>query len=154
MKVVKAQEGTVAEVIKVQEIQGDMGESERMQLLQQHDGDVIVTLYDVEKGQIGSIEFCTSNGGGRYPVIAKKLRELVAELVALDESPWGNTSEITTIEPVLADKERLLTRIANLKKCQATSLAPNSPSLKMVYKRLVLDVLEHLLICDTARKLD
>jgi len=102
MKVVKAHEGTAAEYIKVQEIQGDMGETERMQLLQGPDGDVMLTMYNVEKQQIGSIEFCTSNGGGRYPVIAKKLRELVAELVALDESPWGNTSEITTFVPVKA----------------------------------------------------
>ncbi len=91
MKVVKDQEGTF---IKVQEMQGDMGESERMQLLQQPDGDVILSIYDVEKKQIGSIEFCAN---GCYPIIAKKLRELVAELVALDESPWGNTSEITTV---------------------------------------------------------
>ena len=106
MKIVKAQEGTEQEFIKVQEIQGDMGESERMQLLQQPDGDVIVTLYDVEKGQIGSIEFCTSNGGGRYPVIAKKLRELIAELVKLDASPWPNTAEITTVpaEDILPEK--------------------------------------------------
>ena len=82
MKVVIAQEGTAQEFIKVQEIQGDMGEAERMQLLQQPDGDVILSFYNVEKMQLGSIEFCTSNGGGRYPIIAKKLRELIAALRA------------------------------------------------------------------------
>lgn len=97
MKVVKAQEGTDAEFIKVQEIQGDMRESaSRMQLLQRPDGDVILSVYNVERQQTGSIRFCTRQGGGQYPVIAKKLRELIAELVALDESPWENTSEITS----------------------------------------------------------
>ncbi len=98
MKVVKAQEGTNAEFIKVQEIQGDMRESaSRMQLLQRPDGDVILSVYNAERRQSGSIRFCTRQGGGQYPVIAKKLRELIAELVALDESPWGNTSEIATV---------------------------------------------------------
>ena len=84
MKIVKAQEGTSAEFIKVQDIEGDVGEDDRMQLLQQPDGDVIISLYNPARGQIASIEFCTSNGGGRHPVIAKKLRELIAELVYLE----------------------------------------------------------------------
>ena len=92
MKIVKAQEGTNAEFIKVQEIEGDMGEDERMQLLQQPDGDVILSFYNVEKRQLGSIEFCTSNSGGRYPIIAKKLRELIAELV--------NDEALKTINPI------------------------------------------------------
>jgi len=65
----------------VGDIEGDMGETARMRLLVQADGDVVLTFYDVEKGFIGSLEFCSSSGGGRYPIIAKKLRELVAELV-------------------------------------------------------------------------
>ena len=108
MKVVKAQEGITAEFIKVQEIQGDMGEAERMQLLQQPDGDVILSLYNVEKGQTGSIEFCTRHGGGRYPIIAKKLRELIAELVKLDKSPWENTSEITTPKEIVVEQKTTL----------------------------------------------
>ncbi|KKL45707.1 hypothetical protein LCGC14_2352960 [marine sediment metagenome] len=145
MKVVKAQEGTPQEFIKVQEIQGDMGETERMQLLQQPDGDVIVTLYNAEKGRIGSIEFCTKTGGGRYPIIAKKLRELIAELVALDDSPWGNTSEITTIEPVEAEKEQLLARIQTQKERMAEIMTPRNWRLELVHRSLVLDILEHLL---------
>jgi len=65
----------------VDDIKGDMGETARLRLLVQADGDVVLTFYDVEKRFIDSLEFCSSNGGGRYPIIAKKLRELVAELV-------------------------------------------------------------------------
>lgn len=65
----------------VDDIEGDMGETARIRLLVQADGDVVLTFYDVKKGFIDSLEFCSSNGGGRYPIIAKKLRELVAELV-------------------------------------------------------------------------
>ena len=65
----------------VDDIEGDMGETARLRLLVQADGDVVLTFYDSEKGIINSLEFCSSNGGGKYPIIAKKLRELVAELV-------------------------------------------------------------------------
>ncbi len=61
-------------------IEGDMGEATHMDLIQQGDGDVIVRLQDLEKGNLLNIEFCSSNGGGRQPFIAKKLRELIAEL--------------------------------------------------------------------------
>jgi len=147
MKVVKAQEGTAAEFIKVQEIQGDMGEAERMQLLQQPDGDVILTMYDVGKNQIGSIEFCA---GGRYPVIARKLRQLVAELVALYESPWENTSEITAIEPpskciicggvIVQDKIEKARHVAVYDGCHCTGCGikfkPNLSDLDILFKNL------------------
>ena len=63
----------------VSDIEGDMGEAERLFLLVQADGDVVIGISTPR--QLYSIEFCTSNGGGRRPIIAKKLRELVAELV-------------------------------------------------------------------------
>ena len=65
----------------ISDIEGDMGETARLRLLVQADGDVVLTFYNTEKGFIDSLEFCSGNGGGRYPIIAKKLRELVAELV-------------------------------------------------------------------------
>ncbi len=79
MKVVKINEGTVNEMIKVTDIEGDMGENTRLHLLQQPDGDVTICLGTPEV--IYSIEFCSSSGGGRMPIIAKKLRELIAALV-------------------------------------------------------------------------
>ena len=63
----------------IRNIEGDMGEEEKLSLTLQEDGDVIVTVST--KTNLYSVEFCTSAGGGRRPVIAKKLRELMAELV-------------------------------------------------------------------------
>lgn len=80
MEIVKINEGTANQMIKVRDIEGDMGEDTRLQLIQQPDGDVLITLYNTEKTVIESIEFCSSSGGGRNPIIAKKLRELIAEL--------------------------------------------------------------------------
>ena len=64
----------------IDDIEGDMGQDTRLRLLVQADGDVVLSLTDIDGQYRGSIEFCSSNGGGRYPIIAKKLRELVAEL--------------------------------------------------------------------------
>ena len=67
----------------VSDIHGDMGEDDTLTLIQQADGDVCLcfTLHRGSYKDLRSIEFCTSNGGGRYPVIANKLRELISELV-------------------------------------------------------------------------
>jgi hypothetical protein len=79
MKVIVNDEGTNHQTVIIKDIEGDMGESIKMQLLQQPDGDVIVSFYDTQKCILESIEFCTSTGGGRCPFIAKKLRELIKE---------------------------------------------------------------------------
>tara|TARA_Y100000310_G_scaffold344476_1_gene457445 strand:- start:7295 stop:7549 length:255 start_codon:yes stop_codon:yes gene_type:complete len=65
----------------IQGIEGDMGEETRLDLLQQADGDVVLVVRDSETECRHAIEFCSSAGGGRHPVIATKLRELVAALV-------------------------------------------------------------------------
>ncbi len=79
MKIEISDEGTANQTIIIRGIEGDMGEEERMNLIQQPDGDVIVSI---GASLFGSrVEFCTSNGGGRRPIIAKKLRELVSELM-------------------------------------------------------------------------
>lgn len=66
-------------------VEGDMGEHLTMFLIQQGDGDVIIGLEDptgiLVRGGRQGIEFCTGTGGSRRPVISKKLRELIAELV-------------------------------------------------------------------------
>ncbi len=51
----------------------------------------------------------------------------------------------------MADKEQLLALIEKQRGILANS-GITFPELS--YKRLVLDILEHLLICDTARKLE
>jgi len=51
-------------------------------------------------------------------------------------------------------KEQLLKRIEDLREHQSTSIAPRSWSLELLHRRLFLDILEYLLLCDTARKLD
>lgn len=71
-------EGNV--LYRITDIKGDMGESARMGLIQQADGDVIVSLADSKRRVVLSIEFCTAAGGGKYPVIAEKLRELVTAI--------------------------------------------------------------------------
>jgi len=81
MEVIFNNKGTMHQEIIIRDIQGDMGEDSRLQLLQQADGDVILTIYNPGKGILESIEFCTSNGGGRYPMIASKLRELITRLI-------------------------------------------------------------------------
>ncbi|MDD5510500.1 MAG: hypothetical protein PHI12_06815 [Dehalococcoidales bacterium] len=84
MKIYKGNEGTAHEYIKISEVEGDMGEDTRLGLFQQADGDVILSLDDIHEGRIFEIEFCTSNGGGRYPIIARKLRELISELIKIN----------------------------------------------------------------------
>ena len=79
MEVEIIDKGTTNQTIIVRDIEGDMGEEEKLCLLQQPDGDVIVTMRTPK--QIYSVEFCTMSGGGRRPFIAKRLRELIAELV-------------------------------------------------------------------------
>ncbi|KKK59457.1 hypothetical protein LCGC14_3034170 [marine sediment metagenome] len=71
MEIIKDNEGTIHETIKVKDIEGDMGEDTRLHLLQQRDGDVVLVLSNIREGNMGSIEFCTGNGGGRKPVIGR-----------------------------------------------------------------------------------
>lgn len=88
MEIIIDNKGTIHQQVKVKDIEGDMGEDTRLQLIQQVDGDVVLTLYNANKGSIDSIEFCSSNGGGRYPWIAKKLREMIVNFQIVDtESP-------------------------------------------------------------------
>ena len=79
MEIEKTDEGTIHQVIRVKDIQGDMGEDTRLHLMQQPDGDVILVLTNVEKLTVDSIEFCSSSGGGHYPWLTQKLREIIAE---------------------------------------------------------------------------
>lgn len=77
---------------QITDIEGDMGEPTRLELIQQADGDVIVTMRltqdpdrfeDARIVQPLSIEFCFGGAGGsRNPVISQKLRELIAVLVS------------------------------------------------------------------------
>ncbi|GAI01442.1 unnamed protein product, partial [marine sediment metagenome] len=78
MKIIKINEGTANEMIKVTDIEGDMGEEDKLFLIQEPDGDVIIGIQTPK--QLYSVQFCSSSGGGRIPAIAKKLRELIAEL--------------------------------------------------------------------------
>jgi len=82
MEIAVVNEGTTNEMIKVSGIEGDMGEDSRLALIQQPDGDVILTIYNTKKIIVESIEFCSSSGGGHYPDLTKKLREIIALLRA------------------------------------------------------------------------
>lgn len=73
-------EGNVSFIISG--IEGDMGERATMTLIQQADGDVLLRLSDDEAGRSEKIEFCSSNGGGRRPIIAQRLRDLIRDLMA------------------------------------------------------------------------
>ena len=81
MEVIINNKGTAHQTVIIKDIEGDMGEDERLQMLQQPDGDVVLTLYNPEKGVIGSIEFCSGGGGGGQPFFTKKLRECMAALM-------------------------------------------------------------------------
>jgi len=63
-------------------LKGDMGENARLKMTQQEDGDVVLSIYTVpdKNGIQNSIEFCTFSGGGRYPIVAQKLREIINSL--------------------------------------------------------------------------
>jgi len=50
------------------------------------------------------------------------------------------------------NKEQLLKRIDDLREHQSFTLTPRSWRTELAQRQLVLDILEHLLICDTARK--
>jgi hypothetical protein len=66
----------------IEGIEGDMGESTHMKLILQSDGDVILELADQENHQSLSVEFCIpGSGGGRNPVVHRKLLELITALV-------------------------------------------------------------------------
>ena len=79
MRIEKEHEGTIHQTVCVCDIQGDMGEDTRLHLLQQPDGDVIVVMSNSKEMTRDSIEFCSSGGGGRYPWLTAKLREIIAE---------------------------------------------------------------------------
>ena len=79
MRIEKTDEGTANQMVRVKDIQGDMGEDTRLHLIQQPDGDVIIVLTNTEKHTMDSIEFCTGSGGGHYPWLTRKLREIIAE---------------------------------------------------------------------------
>lgn len=82
MDIIIDSEGTGHQIVIVKDIEGDMGEDTRLQLIQQPDGDVIVTLFNQKAGTRDSIEFCTSSGGGKRPIIAQRLRDLIRDLMA------------------------------------------------------------------------
>ena len=85
MEIIINNKGTAHQQVIVRDIEGDMGEEARLQLIQQPDGDVVLSLYNTKTGILDSIEFCSSSGGGRYPWIAKKLRELIANFQIVSE---------------------------------------------------------------------
>lgn len=79
MKIEIWDKGTSQQIIVVRAIQDDMGHSEKIGFFQQPCGDVIIR-FETDQ-HVYSMEFCSGNGGSRHPIIAKKLRELIAELV-------------------------------------------------------------------------
>ena len=79
MEIEKTDEGTMHEMVRVKNIQGDMGEDTRLHLIQQPDGDVIIVISNTEKHTQDGIEFCSISGGGHYPWLTQKLREIISE---------------------------------------------------------------------------
>lgn len=75
MRVEKFEKGPIQ--YHIRDLEDDMGEQTQMDLLVEEDGDVIVTLRGHNAALALSMQFCTRMGGGRYPVISAKLRELV-----------------------------------------------------------------------------
>lgn len=74
-------------------IEGDMGQSTRLELIQQADGDVIVSLVDLETGDRLGIEFCTRGSGGKSPEMFRGLQGIISGFVrakAEKESPKQN----------------------------------------------------------------
>ena len=71
----------------IRNIEGDMGQKTRLHLILQADGDVVLTIDDIERGRQGSIEFCSvGSGGGRNPIIVDGLKDIIRKLVAAEKS--------------------------------------------------------------------
>lgn len=87
MRVEKFSDGSVQ--YRIRDIEGDMGETARMELLVEADGDVIVTMRNAKTLEELSMQFCTLSGGSRDPIIAMKLRELVRALAGDDPNPFA-----------------------------------------------------------------
>jgi hypothetical protein len=51
-------------------------------------------------------------------------------------------------------KEQLLKRIEEQRGIEGDTMTPRNWRIELRHRRLVLDILEYLLLCDTARKLD
>lgn len=68
--------------VQVSDIQGDMGEPTRLQLIVQGDGDVVVSIQEKGGSSLG-IEFCSLGGGGRDPEVTLRLRQLAWYLAGI-----------------------------------------------------------------------
>ena len=74
--------------IRITDIEGDMGQNTRLNLLLQPDSDVVVSIYEIDEGGLKiprpSIEFCTMS---RNPIITKGLREIILKLAEENKKP-------------------------------------------------------------------
>jgi len=76
----------------IRDIEGDMGEPVKMDLLVEEDGDVIVVLKNLQEGQQLEIQFCTPQGGARHAGIAKGFRE-IAKLLYEEANPQAELKD-------------------------------------------------------------
>ncbi len=67
--------------IRITNIEGDMGQNTRLNLLLQPDGDVVISIYEIDEGGLKiprpSIEFCTMS---RNPIITRGLQQIIMKL--------------------------------------------------------------------------
>lgn len=69
------------------EVTEDMSPDGRLQLMQEDDGDMIISIVMPEITYAMSIQFCTLQGGGRKPKVLRALRNLAQ---AIKETNEGN----------------------------------------------------------------
>jgi len=67
--------------LRITDIEGDMGQKTRLNLLLQPDGDVVMSIYEIDENGLKiprpSIEVCTMS---RNPIIAKGLQQIILKL--------------------------------------------------------------------------
>jgi hypothetical protein len=73
----------------IRDVEGDMGEDIKMDIIIQWDGDAIVAIRDPKERIIAQMEFCTVQGGTHHPGLAMKFRE-IAELLYKQAHPTQN----------------------------------------------------------------
>ncbi len=67
--------------LRITDIEGDMGQPTRLNLLLQPDGDVVMSIYEIDEKGLKiprpSIEFCTMS---RNPIITRGLQQIIQKL--------------------------------------------------------------------------
>lgn len=88
---IEDRKGEANTVYQITGIEGDMGQTTRLNFILQADGDVVLSLGDTETGRKLSIEFCTISSGGKNPTVLRGLQNIISNLVKENYHVWKQT---------------------------------------------------------------